>query len=189
MAKNQNKIDKGGDSEAEKVVVVKKSNIFTNILLCVLIAAVGVVAYLLLTADKESEIINDRTVIGGRGIVATPDNIDQILAEREDHSDNSYSASMSVEWKFDSWDKPSDAYVENSTDNTRTVYFDLVLDQTEEVIFSSPFIPVGAKLENFALDKEVPAGNYTATVIYYLVDDDFEVITDVSVMVWLEILN
>jgi len=126
---------------------------------------------------------------GGRGTVITPENVQDFLAEKDKPiEDASYTCSMSTEWTFDKWDKPSpNAYIENYPDNTRTVYCDVYLDDEngdaimEELVYSSPYIEVGAEVKNFALQKEVPAGDYSATIIYYLVDDNHEVITDVSV--------
>jgi hypothetical protein len=127
----------------------------------------------------------------GRGTVMPPDNMDDIIARMsEPVQDGYYITKMNVDWTFDTWNSPSqNAYVENSPDNLRTVYFDLILDETGELIYSSPFIPLGAKLENFALDSPVPAGEYSAVVTYHLVDDEFENLSSVSVAVLLRILG
>ena len=164
----------------------------------VIIVAATVIIVLHLTDDGEVALVDreapiERPVIptGARGTVVTEDNLDEIReALARPPEDAYYMSSMSVEWTFDRWDRPSrDAYVENSESNERTVFFDVFLDGTRELIYSSPYIPVGGKLEDFALDTEVQAGEYTATVVYFLVDDDYEVITDVSVMIWLNILG
>ena len=163
----------------------------------VLVAATVFVVLWLVGDTGEPEVVEryvqDRPVLptGGRGTVITEENLDEVRDEiSRPIEDASYAAVMSVEWTFERWDIPSrDAHVENSTRNTRTVYFDVFLDGTNELIYSSPYIPVGAKLDGIALDTEVPAGSYTATVVYFLVDDDYEVLTDVSVMIWLNILG
>ncbi len=102
--------------------------------------------------------------------------------------DGYYSARMNVDWEFPSGSEPStNAYVENSNANSRTVYFDLTIDETGEQVYSSPFIPVGASVEKFALETDLPEGEYPATVRYQLVDDDLQDIpgADVSVTVTL----
>ena len=104
--------------------------------------------------------------------------------------DGYYETRMNVEWKFpNSKTESTNAYVENSPNNKRTVYFDLTLADTNELIYSSPFIPVGVRLEKFKLDAEVPAGEYTGIVTYHLVDDDYRELTTVSVSVTLRILG
>ena len=189
MAEKKNKKDPKPDSTKRLMYIL-----LSIAAAAVIIAATVFIVLLLVGEDETDEMImptRPTLPTGARGTVVTEDNLDAIRAGLERPlEDASYSAVMSVEWTFERWDVPSgDAIVENSTDNTRTVFFDLFLDGTEELIYSSPYIPVGAKLENFALDSEVPAGHYTATVVYYLVDDDNEVITDVSVMIWLNILG
>ena len=128
---------------------------------------------------------------GGRGIVVMPDNVEELLAQQEvPVEDGHYRSRMNTDWVFPGSGGPSaNAYVENPAGNTRTVFFDLFLQDTMELVYTSPFIPVGAKLENFALDAHVPAGRYRGIVTYRLVDDNFEEITTVSVAVNLHILE
>lgn len=172
------KIENG---KAKKTFSVKKAAVIGLILL--LLAAIGVLIYFLLREDEPA--ILPGPVPGGRGIVAVPGNIDRLGATVQD---GSYEATMNVEWEFDSWDKPSTtAFVANTPSNTRTVYFDLMLG--DDLIYSSPFIPVGGVVEKFALDQEVPAGEHTAVVIYHLVDDDYNEISTVAVSVTLLIAN
>jgi hypothetical protein len=128
-------------------------------------------------------------VIHGRGIVALSGNIESVIDQLEEPvQDSYYITTMNPLWHFETWDTPShNAFVENVPENSRMVYFDLFLDETEELIYSSPFIPLGARLDNFALDREVSAGIHSATVTYHLVDDEFQSITTVSVAVQLDI--
>jgi hypothetical protein len=127
--------------------------------------------------------------LGGRGVVATPDNVEELLEKaNQPVEDGYYATRMNVDWVFPSSNEPSsNAYVENSPNNKRTVYFDLVLAGTDELIYSSPFIPVGAKLEKFALDTQVPKGEHKGIVTYHLVDDAYQELTTVSVGVTLRI--
>jgi hypothetical protein len=137
--------------------------------------------------SKQSEPAAPAT--GGRGVVAVPENVEELRKKAQQPvEDGYYETRMNVEWVFPSSSEPSaNAYVENSTNNKRTVYFDLILSDTNERIYSSPYIPVGAKLEQFALDAKVPAGEYAGVVTYHLVDDDYQELTTVSVGVTLKI--
>ena len=156
-------------------------------------ATVMIVLFLLGDNEPEVQIVRERPArpTGAPGTVVTWDNLDAVREEiARPPEDASYNAVMTVEWTFERWDRPSrNARVENSTRNTRTVFFDVYLDSTDEVIYESPYLRVGESIDNFALDTEVQAGRYTATVVYYLVDDDNEVITNVPVMIWLNILG
>ena len=189
MAKK--KSDKNPNKDSKKRVIYLLLSIAGAAV--IVIATVLIVLWLVSGDDTPEPVVQERPVLptGARGTVVTEDNLDAVRAEIEAPvEDASYSAVMSVEWTFERWDVPSrNARVENSTRNTRTVFFDVFLDETGERIYESPYIPVGERHDNFALDTEVPAGQYTATVVYFLVDDDYEVLTDVSVMVRLNILG
>lgn len=199
----KNRKDVGGDVHAMKKDAKTIGIVVIATLLTVLII-VGIVLIIVLTKGEDN-IAGEQNVLpatverdivttadtGGRGMVATPENIEQILEDLEKPvEDGYYEARMSIEWTFDTWDAIStDAYVENLTSNTRTVYFDLLLSDTEELIYSSPYIPVGGRLDNFALNTELSAGEYSGIVVYHLVDDDFNEISTVSVSVKLIILG
>jgi flagellar basal body-associated protein FliL len=179
-------------SEIKQEKQEKKRKPLHVVLACVgaviVIAVVAVIAFRF-GANRQPEPVVVTPEIGGRGIVAVPENVDE-LRERATQpvEDGYYETRMNVEWVFPSSSEPSrNAYVENSTNNKRIVYFDLMLSDTNELIYSSPFIPVGAKLENFALDARVPAGEYAGVVTYHLVDDDYQELTTVSVGVTLRI--
>jgi hypothetical protein len=107
----------------------------------------------------------------------------------EDHSDSYYEVFMNTEWIFDTARTPSrNAIVSNSPSNSRTVFIEVVLAGTEQLVYSSPYIPLGGTLTNFALNANLPAGEHPAVVTYFLVDDAGTIITDVSVSVKLIIL-
>jgi hypothetical protein len=189
MAKNKLKVKQEKKTVRPWVVVM-------GTLLVVLIVAVGILIYIVLSDRGAEPVERERPVIGGRGTVVTEDNLDDILAEMgRPIEDASYLVSMSMVWEYDRWDRPLAVAVDNYIDNTRTVYFDVFLNDEngeamyDELIFSSPYMEVGTEIRNFALDKHVPAGNHTATVVFYLVDEDHNVLTDVSVGIRLNIKN
>lgn len=131
----------------------------------------------------------DRVPAGGRGIVVTEDNLDEIrermrIAEQFGH----FLTSMSTDWVFETALSPSiNAYVENHESNPGTVFFDVVLD--DEIIFSSPYIPLGERLDSITLDVELPPGEYRPTVTYHLLDENYQVQATLSVAVSLRILG
>ena len=138
--------------------------------------------------EKERTIV-DMNDIGGRGTLVTSENVDEILEEmNKPIEDASYTVRMNSDWDFPSGKtKSTNAFVANGTDNKRTVYFDIVLDDTNELVYSSPFMPVGTDISKFALDVELGKGIYYATVVYHLVDDDLKEITTASVSVTLNV--
>ena len=110
----------------------------------------------------------------GRGILVTPDNVN-VIRNKERPTDTYFDTQMTNEWKFPTWDSPSEtAFIKNPETNTRMFYFELRLDDTDELVYDSPYIPLGAYLNNFTLDKPLAKGVYPAVVTYYLVDDNFK---------------
>lgn len=172
-----------------KKIKVNKTMIILIPIIIILIAVIGVMGYMLLNKSDETE--KESVDTSGRGTVITPDNVDEIREEMSKPVEDGYfETEMNVNWAFpNSKSESTNAYVGNSESNTRTIYFDVVLNDTEEVVYSSPYIPVGASIKGFALNVDLSKGTYPARCQYYLVDDNNEVITGVSIDVTLEILD
>jgi hypothetical protein len=158
------------------------------------VSAVAVIAVLIVVIVRllnapEPAPVETRT--GGVGTVATIENIESIRKQlSEPVQDGYYETRMNVEWTFETWDSPSsDAYVANSENNRRTVYFTVSLAETDEIVYTSPDIPVGSQLTGFALDKKLNAGEHPAVVTYRLLDDEGNELSNVSVSVTLRILS
>jgi hypothetical protein len=184
----------GGDAGISKTKYLGSVKFFRHVILSVVALAIAVpttIAIILALGGGNPGFQLTGETINGRGVLVTPDNIDEILARQQEKvADGYYTVNQNGEWRFDTWDTPSsNAVVRNDPQNTRTVYFDLVLDSTNELVYSSPFMPLGSELQGFALDKHVPAGTHSATMTYHLVDDEYKNITELSVAVRLVISN
>jgi len=184
-----------------------------KIIIAIVIVAVAIIAALiavivsLLNREPVTEVVYEPVVqliegpgiggyerrTGGRGFVVTEDNVDEIRAEIEARrlapEDRRFEFSKSANWRFPTALSPSpNALVRNVTNNSRTVFFDLFIEDFG-VVYVSPYMPLGSELRNFALDVELPAGTYFAVATYFLVDDDLEILTDVSVGVTIMVEN
>lgn len=168
-----------------KMRKIKPSYIIIAVLI---IALIGALVYMFWPESQE-EVEQRGTTTSGSGRLLTLDNLDDVRQRMSEFSaDAQYTVSMTTNWVFDTARTPSrNAVVDNLVRNSRTVYFDVIINSTDEVVFSSPYIPLGETLENFALDKDVSPGVYDATVRYFLVDDNNEVVADVAVSVTLTI--
>lgn len=121
-----------------------------------------------------------------RPTVVTSANAEQVRTLMDEPvEDGSYHVLMNTTWTFKG--KSSNAYVENAQDNTRTVYFDVFIANTNELVYSSPYIPVGEKLQGFTLDADLEPGNYNGLVTYHLVDENMEEVSNLSIKVTFEI--
>lgn len=154
----QNKTKKGGF-----VIVIAAAVIIAGLL--------GVIIFLLLSQNTKPE--EEK-----RSVVITPENVEQVLEEitetKETVTPGYYTATMNTTWRFASGDQPSyDAVVENVEANTNDVFFDIVFENDEsKVLYKSPVIPRGERLENITLDEPLDAGTYDCVVIYHLIDEE-----------------
>jgi hypothetical protein len=169
--------------------VKPKRKISTSVMIGAVLAVVVIAVLIIVIVRLLNVPVETRT--GGVGTVATIDNIDEIQEKRSKPvEDGYYRTRMNVDWSFDTWNTPSqDAYVANADTNKRTVYFTVALKETDEIVYTSPDIPVGSQLTGFALDKDPGVGEHAAVTTYHLLDDDGNELTTVSVSVTLRILS
>lgn len=166
--KKQNNGRKGGN----------KSVVIIGIIALVIIAVlVGVIVFLLKPQEEEK-----------RNVIVTPENVEEVVEEVESEAakfvpPGYFKVTMENVWHFASGDQISeDAIVVNVEENTHDVYFDIVLAEDEgHTIYKSPVIPRGGRLEQIALDEVLSAGTYDCVLIYYLVDEEQDVVSTLRV--------
>lgn len=166
----------------DKSNVKKKVSPFMIIFPIIMVAViVGIV--ILAFVGKESE----------ANVVVTPDNVEEIIAQLKEEEKipiGSYEVYMNDEWTFsDSKTASEDAYISNPVTNNSTVYFDITLKGTTDVIYKSPYIPVGSALKNITLNNDMTKGVYEAVLTYHLVDDSYQETSKVSVGITITIQN
>lgn len=69
-----------------------------------------------------------------------------------------------------------DCYLGNSTSNRYDMFLVLYLDETQEEIYRTGLIPIGAHIEQFELEEALPSGTYEATLVFNQVEEDQETI-------------
>ncbi len=127
-----------------------------------------------------------------RNVVVTKDRAEEMAEEMANDTtpQGYYTVTMNAEWKFeDGKSASSNAYIENAKNNSNAVYFELIRDDTQEVLLESPIIPVGSYMNEVTLDKKLAAGNYNCTCKYHLLDENEETISEVNMGVTLKIQN
>jgi hypothetical protein len=144
--------------------------------------------------DTAAEETQRREVVSDVRTVLDENSGEEIMNQmREEVAEGMFECQMSMTWSFpDGKSASEDAYVANSTNNTHPIYFDVLLDGNEDnVIYSSPVMPVGTELTGFKLDKELEAGTYEATVMYNLLKDteSQEVISSAGFVVTINVLK
>lgn len=181
---SDNTQEKGNKSGSMKGLII-------GLAIGLVVAIIAIVAVLNLgkgnTTETEPE-TNKKAVV-------TADNVEEVVEEMiqaEDTRDipQSYTVQQNSEWHFpDGNSNSTDAYVENVSYNETPVYFDVILDDTNEVVYSSPIIALGASVSGFKLDKPLSKGTYPCTLEYHLVDDNQETLTTVLIGATLIIEN
>lgn len=161
----------------------KKKKVIIIIAFVVLFIALMVCILLLLKRDEEKDPLN-------RGFVEE-DNTDTIMDNMADKvAEGMFECKMSTSWTFDDADSVSpNAYVANVENNRHTIYFDVYEAETNELLYSSPLIPVGEELNKVKLDKKLPAGDYEAVVMYTLVDENEEEVSTVGFNITISVIN
>ncbi len=138
----------------------KGKKIIIGILL-VLIAAMGVVIYMLL--NKPEEKVKRNTSAG-----IAVDNIDEKAANAR------FTTDMNMIWTFPSGSAVSNnAQIGNSESNLYECYFEVYLDNEEQtLLYSSPVLPVGKKIDKLELNEVLEDGTYDAVCTYHILDDE-----------------
>lgn len=171
--KNSEKNTKKNNSSANRMLLI--------VTIVILLLVVGTIAIASLgKSDGGKDSINPDAY----NLVVAPDNIDKQLEERTSTvAPGSYDVCMNNNWKFNNARSSSgNAYVENLTTNTNTVYFEIIRNDNEECIYRSPFIPVGSSLKNVKLTNEqLTKGTYHCTLVYHLVDSDYNDVSHVNI--------
>jgi hypothetical protein len=179
--------------QSENAKSSSRSNTVILIVGAIIIVALLVVILVLVLGGKKQ----DNTTAQQqekRAVVVSQDKAEEIaeeMVQKEYVAPGYYEAVMSTTWTFaDGEAESKDAYVENVPSNTNDVYFDLFLaDDEEHAIYESPVIPRGEKLENIKLDEKLSAGNYDGLLIYHLVDEEQNPISEVRVGIKLVVEN
>lgn len=153
----------------------------------VLMVTVGVLASSLMKANENQGQATEETAAEKPRDVISAENVEEVMAQFEEDTrigniPQSYTVAQNTDWEFSAETMESqDAYVSNHSSNETPVYFDLVVDETGEIIYSSPILELGAEIKGFKLDKALDPGTYVCTVVYHLVDEEQRELTTVNI--------
>lgn len=135
-----------------------------------LILAVVVVA-ILLWGKLSSMSQTDTSGAGGNYVIDESNLADVKEAMAQKVEDGYFEVNMNTAWTFPNGEEPStNAYVANGNANSLPITFEILLE--EEVIYSSGLIPVGNRIKEIKLDKDLDAGTYDAVCMYHLWKED-----------------
>lgn len=106
--------------------------------------------------------------------VITEENYKQIMEDMENQVQEGYFETyMNTDWTFpDGASETTDAILGNSPNNKKPIRCEILMADTEEVLYSTGVLPVGAELPPFKLDVDLDAGTYDAVCMVYLLDEE-----------------
>lgn len=151
---------------------MKEKNLKGKILIIVLVAVLvviigvlGIVVYNLVNKPDDG-IRQDRRI--SEGLAVGHEETNQKASEAR------FTTDMNMVWTFPSGSTISDnAIIGNSASNLYECYFEVYLDDEEQtLLYSSPVLPVGTRLDQLELDQALPDGDYDAICTFHLLDDE-----------------
>lgn len=163
----------------------KKTVIIVGSIVVLLLVIIGVLIFLLLRKDEE----------GSDGYVIDESNYQQIQEDMADEvAEGYFETYMNTTWTFaDGTAKTEDAVLGNSPNNIKPIRCEVILNDTQEVVYKTGVLPVGAVLDPFQLDKDLDAGTYEATCEIYLLkekeDGTYEDFSNAGFYVTIEVEN
>lgn len=104
----------------------------------------------------------------------TEENYKQIKEDMDNQVQEGYFETyMNTDWTFpDGTSETADAILGNSPNNKKPIRCEILMADTEEVLYSTGVLPVGAELPPFKLDVDLDAGTYDAVCMVYLLDEE-----------------
>lgn len=176
----------------------RRKNVIIIVVMAIIIILLVTCIVLLVTRSGNSPDVPDTSrqedsnasAVLERGFVDN-DSAENIVSDMaEQVAEGMFRCTMTGTWTFEDSDSVSpNAYVANAADNRHTFYFDVYLQGTDEVIYSSPLLPVGSEFREIKLDKELEAGDYEAVVMYTLVDENYEEVSSAGFTITISVLH
>lgn len=116
----------------------------------------------------------------GGNLLVTADNLDTIDQDLTDKAaEGAFRTYMTTDWNFPDGKSPSsNAIIGNSAANHSPFYFEISLEDTGEIVYTSDLIPIGLQVKELILEKDIPRGDYNAICTYYFVDESGNVSGD-----------
>lgn len=158
MSETVKKRKKSTRKKGEEQKKSKKKKII--IIVCILLVIIAAIAvFLWLRRPKD---------------VITEENYKQIKEDMDNQVQEGYFETyMNTDWTFpDGTSETTDAILGNSPNNKKPIRCEILMAETEEVLYSTGVLPVGAELPPFKLDVDLDAGTYDAVCMVYLLDEE-----------------
>ena len=172
----------------ENKAVRKNSPVLIAVVIVLAVALVAVIGALIYLSRKPADTIEDSNA-GSSAIVVTEDTRDATQQLTERVAEGMIAVKMTTQWYFADGASEGNCYIANSKANDKPLQVTVKLADTGEQILNAGPIPVGSCIENFKLDKDLPAGTYDAIVTHTQLDEEGEPFNSVQTQISIEISN
>lgn len=164
----------GNASPGNKVQNAVMMKIAVGAVMAVLVGVIAIMGYKLMKTPENatSAAEGEQTELNsGTAIVVSEDTKDALTEIKEKVAKGSIAVKMTQGWIFNDGGKSSNGYLANSERNSYDMRFQIIMEDTGEVIMTSPDVPVGSCIENFPLSVTLEAGTYNVIVNHQLIED------------------
>lgn len=161
----------------EKEKNSQKRNFIILLLIFLLLIAIITVLLALLLMPKEQESASSKQFSYEANVVvddaeSLQDAVNQLIEKAKE-------GQMALEMKTEAHSedgKTFTCFLANSLSNNYDMFMVFYRDDTQEEIYRTGLIPVGARIEEFTLEDALAPGTYDITVVYNQVESDRETI-------------
>lgn len=162
-----------GQTEKNKLTSTQKILIIGMIVLILIVSGFGIALLLKPAAPAASDDQSDTVETTGN-VIMDDDNFENVIADMQRKAkEGNFRVKMNMAWTFpDGASASPDAYVANSEANHGPVTFQVLLEDTGEVIYTSPELPLGSKVADITLTKDLEPGTYNCICQYQLFTED-----------------
>ncbi|GHV12549.1 hypothetical protein FACS1894219_05670 [Clostridia bacterium] len=148
-------------------------NKYIILTLGVLVIIGAVVITIFLLTKESSDDVPVATNSWGTPVI-NEDNVADIKeALDEKIASGMFETYMNTTWTFPSGKAPSnDAIMGNSVNNNYPFWFEVVVSETNNVVYTSSLLPVGTSLKEIVLSENLEKGEYPAVAVIHRVDEN-----------------
>ncbi len=157
--------------EKQKKAFNPKAVIIIIILLLCIGGGVGAFAYNMLKDKKPVTTVSEERLGDGSGIVITEDNLGSAKDVVNKAENGQIVIKMTGNWLFTDGCTKSNAYIGNSEYNSFPLKFVITMADTNEVLMTSPEVPVGSCIKEFPLSVKLDPGTYSVVVSHQKIID------------------
>jgi hypothetical protein len=160
--------------KAVSVSAKKNSTLTTKHVVLILGAIVIVCAAVIIGILIMRSMSMDAAQMSRGNLVVDENNLADIQRELDEKvAKGMFETHMNTTWTFPDGESASiDAIMGNAPSNNYPFWFEVILSDTGETVYTSSLMPVGTQLQEIKLAQNLDQGEYPAVMTIHLIDED-----------------